>query len=39
MQRLIHTVERGRCPGDAFSERVIDQGIAATVSQLAQGGA
>jgi glutamate--cysteine ligase len=38
MQRLIHTVERGRCPGDDFSDQVIDQGIAATVSQLAQGG-
>ncbi|CDO85743.1 ergothioneine biosynthesis glutamate--cysteine ligase EgtA [Mycobacterium triplex] len=38
MDRLIRMVERGRCPGDDFSDQVIDHGIAATVSQLAQGG-
>lgn len=37
MQRLLADVERGRCPGDGFSDQVIDSGIAATVSQLAQG--
>ncbi|OBA58745.1 ergothioneine biosynthesis glutamate--cysteine ligase EgtA [Mycobacterium sp. 1100029.7] len=37
MDRLIRNVERGRCPGDDFSDQVIDHGIAATVSQLAQG--
>ncbi|CQD22092.1 glutamate--cysteine ligase [Mycobacterium lentiflavum] len=38
MERLIRAVERGRCPGDDFSDQVIDHGIVATVSQLAQGG-
>lgn len=41
MQRLVHTVEQGRCPGDDFSDQVIEHGIAATVSQaatLTQGG-
>jgi glutamate--cysteine ligase len=38
MERLIRNVERGRCPGDDFSDQVIDHGIAATVSQLVQGG-
>ena len=38
MERLIRSVERGRCPGDDFSDQVIDHGIAATVSELAQGG-
>jgi glutamate--cysteine ligase len=38
MERLIRNVEQGRCPGDDFSEQVIDHGIAATASQLAQGG-
>jgi glutamate--cysteine ligase len=38
MERLVRTVERGRCPGDDFSDQVIDHGIAATMSQLAQGG-
>ncbi|ORJ53143.1 glutamate--cysteine ligase, partial [Mycobacterium simiae] len=37
MQRLLADVERGRCPGDGFSDQVIDSGIAATVSHLAQG--
>jgi len=42
MQRLIRYVEQGRCPGDDFSDQVIEHGIAAEVSrvaQLAQGGA
>jgi glutamate--cysteine ligase len=38
MQRLIRCVEQGRCPGDEFSDRVIEHGLAATVGQLAQGG-
>jgi glutamate--cysteine ligase len=38
MQRLIRSVEQGRCPGDDFSDQVIEHGIAATVAQLAQGG-
>jgi glutamate--cysteine ligase len=37
MARLTRAVELGRCPGDDFSDQVIDHGIAATVSQLAQG--
>jgi glutamate--cysteine ligase len=38
MERLVRSVEKGRCPGDDFADRVIDHGIAATVAQLAQGG-
>jgi glutamate--cysteine ligase len=38
MQRLIRSVEQGRCPGDDFSDQVIDHGIAPTVARLAQGG-
>jgi glutamate--cysteine ligase len=38
MQRLIRRVEQGRCPGDDFSDQVIEHGIAATVAKLAQGG-
>ena len=38
MERLVRSVEQGRCPGDDFSDQVIDHGIAATVAQLAQGG-
>ena len=38
MQRLTRSVEQGRCPGDDFSDQVIEHGIAATVAQLAQGG-
>lgn len=38
MQRLIRYVEQGRCPGDDFSDQVIEHGLAATVAQLAQGG-
>jgi glutamate--cysteine ligase len=41
MDRLVRAVEQGRCPGDSFSDQVIEHGIAATVAdaaQLAQGG-
>jgi glutamate--cysteine ligase len=41
MERLARYVEKGRCPGDDYADRVIDHGIAAEVSrvaQLAQGG-
>jgi glutamate--cysteine ligase len=38
MERLVRSVEKGRSPGDDFADQVIDQGIAATVAQLAQGG-
>jgi glutamate--cysteine ligase len=41
MDRLVRCVEKGRCPGDDFADRVIDHGIAAEVSRvarLAQGG-
>ncbi|MGA7053633.1 MAG: ergothioneine biosynthesis glutamate--cysteine ligase EgtA, partial [Mycobacterium sp.] len=36
MERLVRSVEQGRCPGDYFSEQVIEHGIAATVSEAAQ---
>ncbi|MCV7103820.1 ergothioneine biosynthesis glutamate--cysteine ligase EgtA [Mycobacterium palustre] len=36
MRRLIHTVERGRCPGDDFADQVIEHGIAATVAKAAR---
>jgi glutamate--cysteine ligase len=38
MQRLIRNVEQGRCPGDDFSDQVIERGIAPAVARLAQGG-
>ncbi len=38
MQRLVGNVERGRCPGDDFSDDVIEHGLAPTVARLAQGG-
>ncbi|CNJ34040.1 glutamate--cysteine ligase [Mycobacterium tuberculosis] len=41
MERLVRYVEKGRCPGDDFADRVIDHGIAAEVAraaQLTQGG-
>ena len=38
MQRLMTNVERGRCPGDDFSDDVIEHGLAPTVARLAQGG-
>ena len=37
MQRLVEAVEQGRCPADDFSDRVIEHGIAATVTELALG--
>jgi glutamate--cysteine ligase len=36
MQRLVRGVEQGRCPGDDFSDKVIEHGIAATVSDAAR---
>lgn len=36
MDRLVRAVEQGRCPAHDFADRVIDQGIAATVARLAQ---
>ena len=36
MQRLVRSVEQGRCPGDDFSDQVIEHGIAATVSEAAR---
>ena len=36
MDRLVRAVEQGRCPGDCFSDKVIEHGIAATVSEAAQ---
>jgi len=38
MQRLVRSVELGRCPGDDFSDQVIAHGIAPAVVELAQGG-
>jgi len=37
MQALLRSVQRGRCPADDFSDRVVQYGIASAVSQLAQG--
>jgi glutamate--cysteine ligase len=37
MQQLVEAVERGRCPADDFSDRVIEHGIAPMVTRLAQG--
>jgi glutamate--cysteine ligase len=39
MARLLSQVEQGRSPADDFSDRVVDNGIAAAVSQLAKGDA
>jgi glutamate--cysteine ligase len=36
MHRLVDGVERGRCPGDDFSDQVIEHGIAAMVSEAAR---
>jgi len=36
MDRLVRAVEQGRCPGDRFSDQVIEHGIAATVSDAAK---
>lgn len=37
MQRLAESVAHGRCPADDFSDRVVESGIAATVTALALG--
>jgi glutamate--cysteine ligase len=37
MDRLMRLVDRGRCPADDFSDRVVQYGIAPAVTQLAQG--
>jgi glutamate--cysteine ligase len=37
MQRLADAVEQGRCPADDVDDRVIENGIEATVTQLALG--
>jgi glutamate--cysteine ligase len=37
MQRLVTAVEQGRCPADDISDRVIESGIAATVTAMALG--
>lgn len=37
MQRLLRSVEQGRCPADDFGERAARHGIAAAVTQLARG--
>ena len=37
MQRLVRLVDQGRCPGDEFSDQVIEHGLAPTVARLAQG--
>jgi glutamate--cysteine ligase len=37
MQRLADAVKQGRCPADDVSDRVIESGIAATVTALASG--
>ena len=38
MRRVVGSVEQGRCPGDDFSDQVIEHGIAPMVARLAQGG-
>ncbi|MGV0790526.1 ergothioneine biosynthesis glutamate--cysteine ligase EgtA [Mycolicibacterium sp. XJ1819] len=37
MQRLVRSIERGRCPADDFADRAVDHGIASAVTELAQG--
>jgi glutamate--cysteine ligase len=37
MQRLVRSVEKGRCPADDFSDRAVKYGIATAITQLAQG--
>jgi glutamate--cysteine ligase len=37
MQRLVRSVEQGRCPADNFSDRAVKYGIGPAVSQLARG--
>ncbi|HET9874650.1 MAG TPA: glutamate-cysteine ligase family protein, partial [Mycobacterium sp.] len=36
MGRLVALVERGRCPADDFADRVIEAGIAPTITRLAR---
>lgn len=38
MGRLMRNVELRRCPADDFADRVVEDGIAPTVTRLAQGG-
>jgi glutamate--cysteine ligase len=37
MQRLVRSVEKGRCPADDFSDRAVKYGIGTAITQLAQG--
>ncbi len=37
MRRLVRSVEQRRCPADDFSDRVVKNGIAAAVTEQAQG--
>lgn len=37
MQRLVRSVEQGRCPADDFSDRAVKYGIGPAVGQLARG--
>lgn len=37
MRRLVELVARGRCPADDFADRVVEAGIAPTVTRLARG--
>ena len=37
MQRLVRSVEQGRCPADDFADRAVKYGIGPAVSQLARG--
>jgi glutamate--cysteine ligase len=37
MQRLVRSVEKGRCPADDFSDRAVKHGIGTAITQLAQG--
>ena len=37
MAQLVRSVEKGRCPADDFSDRVVRNGIATAVTELAQG--
>ena len=37
MQRLVRSVEKGRCPADDFSDRAVKYGIDTAITQLVQG--
>ncbi|MGE2690119.1 ergothioneine biosynthesis glutamate--cysteine ligase EgtA [Mycolicibacterium pulveris] len=37
MQRLLRSVEQGRCPADDFADRAVKNGIAPAVTEIAQG--